>query len=117
MNTERIWVLLAKRKSGEATNDELTELNDLLQSEEENTENEIVDKIWNAPLQPLPEMKPGEDLWKRIKGNINEPVLKPLIFGRIARWTAAAAIVTAIIATGAFLNRQKSIEILRLHKT
>ena len=107
MNTERIWVLLAKRKSGEATDDELTELNDLLQSEEENTENEIVDKIWNAPLQPLPEMKPGEDLWKRIKGNMNEPVLKPLIFGRIVRWTAAAAIVTAIIATGAFLNRQQ----------
>ena len=67
MNTERIWVLLAKRKSGEATDNELTELNDLLQSEEENTDNEIAEKIWNAPLQPLPEMKPAEIIWKRIE--------------------------------------------------
>ena len=108
MNTDRIWVLLAKRKSREATDGELAELNDLLQSGQENTENEIAEKIWNAPLQPLPEMKPGEDLWNRIETTIEEPVTKSFVSIKMIRWVAAAAVITAIIAGAFLLGRQKT---------
>ncbi|MFT4155858.1 FecR family protein [Parafilimonas sp.] len=101
MNIERIWVLLAKRKSGEATDEELAELNDLLHREAGNTENEIVEKIWNAPLQPLNEIKP-EDLWNKIERSTGKTVAKPFDAGRISTWLAAAAVVTAVIA-GVFL--------------
>lgn len=108
MNIERVWVLLAKRKSGEANDEELAELNDLLQGEAENTENEIVEKIWDAPLQPVPEMKPGEVLWDKIEKATGEPVAKFFIYIKLVRLTAAAAVVAGVIITITFLiGRQK----------
>lgn len=107
MNIERIWILLAKHKSGEATADELAELNDLLHSGNESAENEIAEKIWDAPLQPLTEMKPGEELWSRIEKMVKEPVAKSFISPRITRWIAAAAVITAIVTSTYLIIRQK----------
>lgn len=94
MNTERIWTLWAKRKSGEATATEIAELNTLLQGIENNTGNEVFEKIWDAPLNSLPEMKPGEDLWKKIEQNINEPQKTITLYKRnLTRWLVAASVV------------------------
>lgn len=102
MNIERFWVLLAKRKSSEAIEDELAELNDLLHNENENIENEIADKLWDAPLLTAPELKPGESLWNKIERTIEEPAVIPFISAKMIWRMAAAAIVTAVI-TGVFL--------------
>jgi len=83
MNTERIWILWAKRKSGEATKAEMAELNTLLQELENNGGNEIFEKIWEAPLNSLPEMKPGAGLWQKIEQNINEPQKTVALYKKI----------------------------------
>ena len=94
MNSERIWELLAKKKTDELNADELAELEELVRDTPGTVTNEIMDKVWETPLRSLPEMNPGSDTWNRIQNRINRPsrvlAMKP--------WMAAAAI-TAIVAT------------------
>lgn len=112
MDTERLWILWAKRKSGEATEAEMAELNTLLQQLENNTGNEVFEKIWDAPLNSLPEMKPGAGLWKKIEQNINEPQQTiPLYKKNITKWLVAASVVIiAGAATFFTLNQNKNAE-------
>ena len=110
MDTERIWTLWAKRKSGEASEAELTELNTLLQKLENNTGNEVFEKIWDAPLNSLPEMKPGAGVWEKIEQHINEPQQTiPLYKNNITKWLVAASVVI-IAGAGIFfaLNENKN---------
>lgn len=67
MSIERRWILLAKKKSGEATREELAELELLLQAGEgSNYANEVLDKIWDTPIHPAAEMNTTRSLWNRI---------------------------------------------------
>lgn len=105
---ERIWVLWAKRKTGEATDMEMAELEALLQDMGDNTGNEVFEKILDAPLNSLPEMKPGSALWNTIEQKINEPQQTiPLYKKNITRWLAAASVVL-VVGTGIFLGLRKS---------
>ena len=62
METERLWILLAKKKSNEATAEELAELEQLLfESEPSRYNHEVIEKLWENPLGFLPEMKLNEN--------------------------------------------------------
>ena len=54
MENERMWILLAKKKNGEANADELLELENLMSAENKGYSNELIEKIWEAPLHSLP---------------------------------------------------------------
>lgn len=54
MKEDRIWILLAKKESGEATSDELAELQILMKAGENTGFSEnIINKIWDLPLTTL----------------------------------------------------------------
>ncbi|MEP6950312.1 MAG: FecR family protein, partial [Ginsengibacter sp.] len=95
MESERIWVLLAKKKNDEATADELFELEKLMSSENKGYPNELVEKIWEAPLHSLPEMKLNETVWQTVSDKINNP---PLTIAHLYKKLAAAAIIIGIIS-------------------
>lgn len=76
MESERIWILLAKKKNGEATADELFELEKLMVAENKGYSNELMEKICQAPLHSLPEMKLSEAAWQTVSDKINKPAFK-----------------------------------------
>lgn len=54
MKEDRIWILLAKKESGEATSDELAELEILMKADESTGFSEnLINKIWDLPLTTL----------------------------------------------------------------
>jgi len=67
MIPEQFWVLLARKKSGEATATELEELRRMLRS---NTLNgytsDVIDSLWEARMNTVPERVPDERQWERI---------------------------------------------------
>ena len=67
MIPEKFWVLLARKKSGEATATELEELRRMLRS---NTLNgytsDVIDSLWEARMNAVPERVPEERQWERI---------------------------------------------------
>lgn len=85
MGLERIWILLAKKKAGEASPQELAELESLRQ--ESPASNEIMDKIWDAPMHSFPEMKAGNGLWNRIEQRMTQSPVRKL--SPIFWWAAA----------------------------
>lgn len=90
MDSERIWVLLARKKAGEASPEELTEL----QSLQGNTgySNEMIDKIWDAPMHSFPEMKVSEGLWDRLEKQLDPPKVRRL--PQKYWWAAAACLIS-----------------------
>lgn len=64
-----IWVLVARKLAGEATGEELTELEKLLQSDPGLQEKvDTLTRLW-AESSAEPEPKPSpKGLWQRIKG-------------------------------------------------
>jgi transmembrane sensor len=104
---ERVWVLLAKRKAGEATPAELAELDALLNdSRNSHLHNEVVDRIWLAPLRSLPEMKPGKAVWNKVAGRMHEPAPKVRGIRRSIRWLSAAAVAAAIAGSIFYISTQ-----------
>jgi ferric-dicitrate binding protein FerR (iron transport regulator) len=101
MDSERIWVLLARKKAGEASPQELAELESL----QGNTaySNEVIDKIWDSPMHSFPEMKANPDLWDRLKKRIDHPPvirLSPKI-----GWAAAACVLSIGISWLVLMHR------------
>jgi len=71
MSTDRYWILLGKKISGEATPEELEELASLLTGRDENAfAQEVLDKVWVAPMEPVPETFPHKNVWHRVQKNI-----------------------------------------------
>jgi ferric-dicitrate binding protein FerR (iron transport regulator) len=67
MKPERLWMLMAKKKSGEATREELEELRLLLADNPgSGYSNEIIEKVWQAPLTTIPENRISENTWQKI---------------------------------------------------
>ncbi|MHA4806607.1 FecR family protein [Flavitalea flava] len=104
MSSERRWILLAKKKSGEATREELAELKSLLQAEEgSNYAHEVLDKLWETPLHPVPEMMTTRSLWNRIQKRLDSGVTaREDLTGNGVRvigwrkWLAAASILVIL---------------------
>ena len=96
MENERLWILLAKKKSNEASAEELAELELLLsQNETAGYEHEVIEKIWEEPLGFLPEMNLSEKAWNNIETKINSPK-KVFPISTATRWMAAAVLVLAV---------------------
>src|SRR5687768_219524 len=92
---DRLWVLVARKKSGEATAQELEELKELLASDTTSGyTSEVIEKIWQAPLTTIPENKVSDAVWQRIAGRTSGvKAAKLLRLVPIARLMAAASVL------------------------
>lgn len=105
MENERLWILLAKKKSNEASVEELAELELLLsQNETAGYEHEVIEKIWKEPLGFLPEMNVSESTWNNIETKIKSQ--KKIFSISNATWWMAAAILLLAVATFVFIYQK-----------
>jgi transmembrane sensor len=105
MSPDRIWILLGKKRSGEATPEELGELEALLpEQEEDGYASELMDKIWEAPLRPVPDMDAHKGVWHRIQKQVYAEEGRPggarILFLR--KWRVAAGFLLIAGATAAW---------------
>ncbi|MEO6315417.1 MAG: FecR family protein [Chitinophagaceae bacterium] len=100
MPVERIWMLLGKKKSGEATRQELEELEILLTNYISSIDaDEMTNKIWNVPLESFPPVKAGPGVWQNIEDRISTRTKRQTFIKTIQRWSVAAAILLLVSAT------------------
>ncbi|MEO8109055.1 MAG: FecR family protein [Ginsengibacter sp.] len=105
---ERLWILLAKQKCGEATTAELFELEDLLKNENLNGHSkETIDRLWEKSLMSSPEINMDENSWNRIQRKINYPVSKLIPFYKFSKKWIAAAIILLIAGASFFIVHSK----------
>ncbi|MEJ7589304.1 MAG: FecR family protein [Ferruginibacter sp.] len=100
MPVERIWMLLAKKKGGEATPQELEELETLLAEYNSSIDaDEITNKIWTVPLESFPPVKAGPGVWQNIEDRIATRVKRRSFIKSIQRWSVAASILLLLSAS------------------
>lgn len=111
MSADRYWILLGKKAAGEATQDELEELKTLLESRDEDAfAREVLDKVWIAPMEPVPETFPHRNVWRRVQKSIyaeQDHAGKGRLF-RMGRMLAAAAVLLAVVMTVIFFPAHKN---------
>jgi ferric-dicitrate binding protein FerR (iron transport regulator) len=105
MNNGRVWILLAKKKSGEATALELSELETLLMDKNlQNYSNEVVDKLWEKPFTSLPKMSLSEHAWKHIQRKLSNNSRGRIVqINNLAKKWIAAAVVILIAGASVFI--------------
>ena len=93
LGSDRVWILLGKKKSGEANPAELRELETLLQ-EQGLTDHatEVIDQLWAARLIPNQSSAPGDEVWTTIEKRIAPPPVKPISHFAFRIAVAAACI-------------------------
>lgn len=109
MSTDRYWVLLAKKKSGEASPDELAELAAMSPRGEEDTL-DTLDRVWVAPMEPVPETFPNRNVWHRVQKSIYSEQARTGR-GRLVRLgaaLAAAAVLGAVVIGGWYMSGRKT---------
>ena len=85
-NTERVWILLAKKKTGEATAAELLELEQLMEQQALHGQAaEVIDKVWEAALVANPELRPEPRVWEKLEKQIAQPATHHLIHLSLGR--------------------------------
>jgi transmembrane sensor len=96
-NTDRVWVLLAKKKAGEASAAELLELDRLMEQQElRGQASEVIDKIWEAPLAVQPESRPDARVWEKLEKRMAQPAIYRLSGQPVWRWMAAAGVLVVV---------------------
>jgi transmembrane sensor len=104
-NTDRVWVLLAKKKTGEASAAELLELDRLMEQQElRGHASEVIDKIWEAPLVSNPELRPDARVWEKLEKWMAQPATYRLLNRPVWRWIAVASVLF-VLALGLVLFR------------
>lgn len=99
MQANRLWILLGKKKNGEASAAELEELKQLLlENSSSGYTNEIIEKIWDARLLSVPEQKLSPETWDRIAKKTLDNEGKVVFRLNAVRWMAAASILVIIAA-------------------
>jgi len=97
MAEDRLWVLLAKRKSGEASPAELEELEYLIQQQkisqsDINTVDTVLDKFVS-----LPQLEAGDAVWEKIEQQTFGRESKVRVLNLFTRkWMAAAGIILVV---------------------
>lgn len=106
MKPDRLWVLLAKKKSGEANKEELEELRFLLADHPAlGFTNEIVEKIWQAPLNTIPENKIPASAWEKINEQTRQrPASRLLKMFTLTRSITAASILIVLTLAGIIVH-------------
>jgi transmembrane sensor len=71
MQDNRIWILVSKKNSGEITEEELKELEELL-AEDKNAcfSKEIIDELWSTPLDVNKQATELSNIWNKVKGGM-----------------------------------------------
>jgi len=103
---------LGKKKSGEASPEELTELEELLASRDEDEQtHEVLDRVWLTPMPPVPETSPHKNVWYRIQKSVFAGETRPGRLISLKRYAVAASILLLSLSTAwYYLNaRQKGL--------
>ena len=113
MIPEKIWILIGKKKTGEASQDELKELENMMQELPEiGFTNELIEKLWDSPLGTVPKTEISKNVWIRIQDRVlsEKNSLIGLIprIGSAKRWVAAAMVLIAIASPWAIYHSFKS---------
>lgn len=100
MKEDRIWILLAKKKSGEATPEEMAELEALMkQDKNPGFSNGILNKIWELPLTALQEQEEDKtSIWNKIEERLPASHA-PAVISSFKKLMIAATVL-AVIAGG-----------------
>lgn len=105
MSPDRYWILLGKKKAGEATPEELEELKSTLDGRDEDAlAQDILDKVWVAPMEPVPETFPHKNVWHRVQKSVYAEQAgsgKGRLI-RLGRIMAAACILLAMVLTALY---------------
>ncbi len=106
---ERVWILLAKKKTGEASAAELLELEELMGRQELSGQaSEVIDRVWQAPLVANPDTRPEPKVWEKIEKGMGQPAIH-----RMPVWRSlAAASVVALLGLAAFWFGEQHKEIV-----
>ncbi len=99
MSSDRIWILLGKKKNGEASEQEIKELEQLLSSDNDPTYSiDIIEKIWDVPLVFIPGPTLPDNTWNQILGNLNTADKRniPLYYIGWKKWFTAACLLIAV---------------------
>ncbi|HVW60080.1 MAG TPA: FecR family protein, partial [Puia sp.] len=112
MSVDRYWILLGKKAAGEATQEELEELRTMLEGrDEEAFARDVLDKVWVAPLEPVPETFPHRNVWRRVQKSIyaeQDRAGRGRLFRIAAALAAAAAVLLAVVMSGIFSPARKN---------
>lgn len=97
---ERIWVLVAKKNAGEATPEELEELNRLIaENVASGYSHDVISKIWDAPLVTSSENKISGEVWQRIQNKTGgQTPARSRYFIQRPYWMAAASLLVFVSA-------------------
>jgi transmembrane sensor len=111
MLPDRFWILFSKKKNGEASPAELEELESILKEHSDyGFTNELVEKLWDSPLDTIPQTQISRNVWFRIQDQLSSGKNK---IGRLVqinawkKWVAAAVILVAIISPWAIYHSIK----------
>ena len=111
MSTDRYWILLAKKKAGEATSEELEELSTLAEGRDEDAfARELLEKVWIAPMEAVPEAYPNRNVWHRVQRSVyaeQERTGGRRVFRIVAVLAAAAAVLGAVVVGGLYMRGGK----------
>jgi transmembrane sensor len=119
MAPEKLWILLGKKNSGEATPEELAELESLLAANQgDSYSSEIVGKVWVSPLVPVPDIDANKNVWHRIQKQVyaeeslgNKGRIRTLLSGK---WAVAASLLLLVGAGASFYFYQRGTSPLAL---
>ena len=112
--SERIWILWAKKKAGEATEAEIAEIDSLFISKHSDAGNELIEQIWDTPLNSLPEINPDDTVWQQIENaTVTSTVISIKNKSSIYKRLMAAASIILLVALGFVLyinlnNKEKN---------
>ncbi|WP_290795965.1 FecR family protein [Flavihumibacter sp. UBA7668] len=97
---DRLWILLAKKSAGEASEAELEELGCLLSDNSSSGYTiEVLEKIWQAQLKSFPEPHLNEEVWEKINAVTNtKSSVKPLF--TIRKLLVAASLLVLFSVAG-----------------
>lgn len=95
MSSERLWVLYGKKKDGQLSKEEQAELEFLL-SAEGGYSLEIMDQLWGARLETVPEISMSKGSWRKIEEGIATEKRRAI---PLYKWIAAAAAAVIIAAS------------------
>lgn len=107
-NNDRVWNLLAKKKAGEASAEELQELEQLMQQQEMRGQaSEVIDKVWEAPLVANPDLRPGARVWDKIEKGMGKAATPRLLPLPVLRWVAAASVLVLLGTAAVWFGYRK----------